>query len=1221
MRILNKILKNYGTYKNILQNNITDAPLNNINSITYDGSNLYILDDVVYSYNFDSNSIKILSESITISAGKRIEYSNGSIYILDNNNLYVYSIEFDTYNLLINGPINNFNCKTNYIIYDNNNYIFKYNLNTLVTTKLTGVDGGTVDMASDNQNVYTCYNSSIQKTNYINNTTLTIVDGLSNIVGLTYDGLLLYTQNDGTLNAPIYTIYTFDGINYTDQKISNLTGFQDIAFDGNYIYYTENNNIYRFDQNNTFYNYNVNSIDKMRYNHYNSSTNELVCLQNGNLVISNGNHFSLFELNFSNIVDYAYNQDQKFIINDSNIFVVTNTVNEVPKIANLSNTDVQAIYISSNISRSDFIFTKNDGIVSHVYPTSNVYSKVFTNDLILNAISFNEVTGPGGNLDELYHFIDNKKLIQYNEPSLSHTVVIKSDSLLNNAIYNKIEYDQDLSNIYIQNAETGNIFAISADSNVADVLTLTTPIFNTYQSGNILYIVDQIKNIKKINLNEGSILSDKNVKLVPECIIEYNSNILVGTNNYIRKLDLDLNELDSFAVPFFTGNIYDNYQSIKIHEGNIFICDSINYQVIKLITSNTDVVSSTQYYPIELDSVSLSPIDIDINNDTSSLYVGCLYNGYILKYDIVDGNIIPQANIILKEQLDRDIIINNIKYNSELDGILVATDSGLYSVATDLSNINIVYDNFNELNGLAYYNNFIYTFDQQKLIKYSKLHYLQPADDYTFTGNTQIFFNIMQLSNYNNPTKVVNNDKFVYVLDENNISYFDIDEGSNITQVYTLFNYNNNQTANIIDMKVNSSNLLVLKDDQTIDILQLNGGLISNIANIDAQIITIPDQTGNIYFISNDNKIKLYSQIEETVQTVLENRGFNVDEQNIYIYNNRVINAYQKNNTGMTQLDDNTYYSNNNKLYNLNKNGITEDLGISNSSINGITNDTSNILMCTMNNVQLIDPFELTEIISVPIIVGLNNPFKVISVGNNYFVSDTFNHQIIKVNKNTLVSTVIVTGLNYPRGIDYNNGYLYVADTGLDRIIKINANTYVVTDYSQLLYGVVDLVFSNNNLYLTSLLQNSVDKIDSNVQLSPYFNIEKPYYIDNEIDFLVSRDVAISNAVLSYADLTALINTTQANINILIGENQLYNTQPAFKMWLDTQINNAYVQKNLNIRYDMLVQIEQSLNFMNGSMDYTDASSSSIMTKFTDFKINMGYVLKSIMKIFRIYGP
>ena len=151
------------------------------------------------------------------------------------------------------------------------------------------------------------------------------------------------------------------------------------------------------------------------------------------------------------------------------------------------------------------------------------------------------------------------------------------------------------------------------------------------------------------------------------------------------------------------------------------------------------------------------------------------------------------------------------------------------------------------------------------------------------------------------------------------------------------------------------------------------------------------------------------------------------------------------------------------------------------------------------------------------------------------------------INKNTLDSTVIVTGLNYPRGIDYNNGYLYVADSGLDKIIKINANTYVVTDYSQNLYGVVDLVFSNNDLYLTSLLQNAVLKLNINNQLSTYLQIEKPYFIDNEIDFLVSRDVAISNAVLSYAELNSLVNTSLANINVLIGENQFYNSNPSFK--------------------------------------------------------------------------
>ena len=77
------------------------------------------------------------------------------------------------------------------------------------------------------------------------------------------------------------------------------------------------------------------------------------------------------------------------------------------------------------------------------------------------------------------------------------------------------------------------------------------------------------------------------------------------------------------------------------------------------------------------------------------------------------------------------------------------------------------------------------------------------------------------------------------------------------------------------------------------------------------------------------------------------------------------------------------------------------------------TNDTSNILMCTMNNVQTINPFELTEIISSTIISGLNNPFKVISVGNNYFVTDTFNHQIIKGASNLPVQVTKIENINF----------------------------------------------------------------------------------------------------------------------------------------------------------------------------------------------------------------
>jgi len=667
------------------------------------------------------------------------------------------------------------------------------------------------------------------------------------------------------------------------------------------------------------------------------------------------------------------------------------------------------------------------------------------------------------------------------------------------------------------------------------------------------------------------------------------------------------------------GNIYDNYQSIKIYNGNVFIADNINYQVIKLITNNTDTVSGRDYYPIELESgVPLSLTDIDISNETGNLYVGCLYNGYILQYRIIDGNIILQSNIVLKELLDKDIIISSIKYSLELNNVLVTTDSGLYMVAPDLSVISRVFDNFNNLNCLAYYNEYIYTFDQQTLIKYSNLHYLTLDNTYTFTGSNIVPFETCTLSNYNNPSKIINNDKSVYILDGNIISYFDI---NNTNEMYYLNNFNGTRSGNIIDMKVSSGNVYVLMDNSNIHITHLNGQYISNITNIDANIITLPDNYGNIYYISYDNKIKLYNNLTQNKEMVLENRGINIDEQSLYIYNNRVINAYQKNNSGITQLDENTYYSNENKLYNLNKNGITEYLGISNVNINGITNDTSNILMCTRNNLQIIDPFELTDIVSTTLKTGLNNPFKAISVDNKYFITDTFNHQIISINKTTQVSTVIVTGLNYPRGIDYNAGYLYVADSGLGRVLKINANSNVITDFTLNYNGVVDLTFSNNNLYLTSLLENEVQKVDANLTTSTYIYIEKPYYIDNEIDFLISKENAITSAVLSYADLTNLINISLTNINILISQNQLYAIQPAFKRWLDSQVSNAIAQKNLNTKYELLQQIEQSLNYMNGSMNYSDISTAGFETALHDFKINVGLIFQSIMKVFRIYGP
>ena len=1224
MRILSKIKKNYGYITNLLKNTINYS-FNNIISITYNGSNLYILGDNVYVYNYTADTVNILSGNIHITSGKRIEYNNENLYILNNNSIHVYNFSTDIYKLLIPGtpnPINNFLVGTTYLIYDNTLDIYKYNKYSNITTKLTKVNGNVIDMVADNQTLFTCNSTYVQRTNYVNGSgsTSNIIVGLSNITSIAYDGLLLYLKVHNTNNVnntnELYKVYTKDGLEYTEQKITNITGYQDILFDGNYIYYTENNLIYRFNEEGVFYDYNITNTTKMKYSNYAlNNTSELVCLVDGNLIISNGNYFDTFRLNFGNIIDYCYNDKSKMIINDSNIFIVSNTINEFPQSYYLDLNNISSYFIDG----SNIVSTLDSGLITHTYlvPSSNIYinTQVYKNNITPSAITYDLGT-------ITYYSIDAKKLIKYRNASSLHpidslAVVIKDGSLLNEDIYSKIEYKS--GNVYILNGVTNNVYSISANSSVSNILALTTNVYTSYQStidSSNIYIMDGIKNITKINLNSNTITLNKDLKLNPMSITEYNGYLLISTNNYIRKFDYNFNELDSFSLPFFMGNVSDNYINIDLYNGNIFICDNMNNQVIKLYTNSTNNYSQVDHYPVLLNNTTpLSPCDAVIHSN--KLYIGCVQNGYILQYTITDSSITLLSNISLKQQLEAELTINNIAYSTNLNGLLVTTNIGLYLVDSNLSNIKIVYDNNNNLNGIVYYNDFIYTFDNSILNKYSKLHYLTSAT-YTFAPNDTLDVGNIMVTNYENPKKIINNDTSVYILDNNNILYYNIDD---ISSMYSLYDYNKNQNANIIDMVVNFSNLYVLKDNNIIDVVTEYGIIKGIYTNISGIALTLPTSNNYIYYISNDNKIKKVDS-NNIISTVLEPRGIHVDEQSLYMYNNKVINLYNKNNVGITQLDDSIYYSNNNHMYNINNSGITEDLGVTSESINGISNDTSNIIICTLNSVQSIDFYENPYVLST-IVTNLNNPFKAIYVNNNYYITDTFNHRIINISNlnNALQTNVIATGLNFPRGIEYKNGYLYVVDSGSDKIIKINANTNVIVDFSQSLSGIIDLTFTDSILYVTSL-QNAVLKIDTinNNTLTTFINVEKPYYIDNEINFLISKDTSVSMSVLSYADLQALITTAISNINILITNNQLYNINNTFKTWINTQINNAEIEKNMNKKYDKYVQIEQLLNTMNSSMDYTDTAVANAVTEFDIFKNRMYIVLQSFIKMFRLFA-
>lgn len=1223
MRILSKIKKDYGDIKEILKNENMHV-IDNIKSVAFNGPIFYILADKLYEFNINTNELKKINLPEELNNPKKIEYEdegtgNKYLYIMHNNNLYRYNLVNQEYIRIISITINQFTVNTDYIFYDNGTQVLKYPKlprDTIVTNisnstaVTTNGNSNYVDMIGDNNALYLCTSTTLSKINYMNVASIptTIKSGLNNIKSLTYDGILLYLRLDNPNSNQYYKIFTKNGLEYTEPKINNITGFQDILYDGSFIYYRENNRIFRFNEEQKFFNYNVQNVEKIRYNDYlRDVTNEVICLKDGNLIISNGNHSDLFELNLPNIVDYSYSNNKKNIISESNIFIITNITTEIPKKKLLDDATITAYYKDNN----NLIYSSDRGIINHVYLSdSNITSKIYENNIPLESITFDDIS-------ETYYFMDGYKLIKLvNDANVGAevvTTVIKNNSILNDDTYNKINYSN--GKIYLSELNSGNVYSISANSSVSNVLTLTTNVYNTYQdnTGN-LFLLDAVKNIKKVNMNTDKVILNKNIRVNPMCMTNYNGNIIIGTNNNIRKYSSNIEELDSFKEPFFQGNIYESYVAVKVYQGDIYLCEK-NYQnILKLKTNNTDHVSSFANFPIVLpNGIIAEPHDIEIIDD--KLYVGCVNEGYMIRYQINSSNISYMNFVSIKELLNIEITIENIQYVSSLNGILVVSSTGIFLVNTDLTQVTRVYDKWSDLKGIGYYNNHIYAAelndnDETELYKYSNTHYLTKEPMFVFALQPSI--GDILITNYNTPTRIVNNEKQVYLLDNNNLLYYDIDDVNN---VYSIYNYNNTNDSIILDMVANNDYLYVLKSDNTIDVMKENGNIFMQYSNVDAKALTLPTHTGNIYYISNDNKIKCIDS-NEIKHTILENRGITVNEQYLYFFNNKVINSYNKNNTGITQLDENIYYSNKNNLFSLNNFGITEDLKINYNAIHGITNDTENLLVCTMNSLEKIQVSEV-PIIKTTLSSIFNNPFKSILVGNYYYVSDTFNHRIVRFGKDNLTQpNAIINGFNYPRGIDYRNGYLYVADCGMDKIKTINTNTLAVADISHVIDGVIDFVFSNNNLYITSLLQNSVRRIDTtnNNQLSTYFEIEKPYYIDNNDDFLVSKDNSVSISVLSYAEVTSLISSTTGNLNILIGDNQAYNTNINFKNWLDNEMRKANIEKNINKKLEMYQTLEQLLNTMNGSMDYYDTSSSGMRIDFEVFRNRMYLVIGSIIK-------
>jgi hypothetical protein len=328
---------------------------------------------------------------------------------------------------------------------------------------------------------------------------------------------------------------------------------------------------------------------------------------------------------------------------------------------------------------------------------------------------------------------------------------------------------------------------------------------------------------------------------------------------------------------------------------NIIVGDNTNNQILFLEPSTNSIVSNIQLQDTKL-------IDFDINNFNNTLYIASDIDSTISRYNITDTFDKLQSNcsVSLNELTNKLLTISNIKYVSEINGILVATDTGLYLLDLDLTTILTTYDNFNSFKYLLFKDNFIYSLVNSELTKYSTNHYLTQYNEYTFRSNVSIsqLVSSTKITSYNNPTIITTNkNSETYLLDNNQILYLKEENNHIIDEniyLYNMYNYNYSLTANIIDMVQNDKYLYILKDDHTIDTIENAGNIIQTITNIPARKITIPNKNNDFYYISNDNKIMKYNFESGTSVSCINNIGIDVDASAIYYYNNNICYNYYR---------------------------------------------------------------------------------------------------------------------------------------------------------------------------------------------------------------------------------------------------------------------------------------------------------------------------------------
>ena len=726
-----------------------------------------------------------------------------------------------------------------------------------------------------------------------------------------------------------------------------------------------------------------------------------------------------------------------------------------------------------------------------------------------------------------------------------------------------------------------------------------------------------VTNIKQMDGSNIYIKQTRNFK--EHNIVKLHKNIVLN-NVFIRNNVNIVSNIKIGATYIYFNNsvISKNINCINNKKKNFFyIRNNLNVNNLSVLHQENDMEIQKDYI------IS----NENINNNTINDLAFYSNNNFL-----VDNNIIAKKDIHVVYNLSSDTLkfnVLNITNNVNIKGNLVST--GNFNTGNTIANTDIyvikdmnVFDSINIHTDLflpaqydvKYKKGSIRYNDIKKLYEcYLKDRWIPFSKKFNSTYDTGITYQPLYLLNNRNNIDIVQNNKLVMVIDNNNdlvnINKYNVNGNNSVLNIYNNLNigdniynkYNSNireslnieDGANIVNNSIFSviSNYNIIPNNNGIvrynnkyNILELfvdkwkpfiNIGNNINTSKIYLSPLEKDKIYDTIYFNSNHNNTLNINLLNTIIKSnhIIVNQNLNI-KNNCINYNN-VSEALKKNNKALNlNLDNFTIKKNNNFLV----------------SKTAITNED---IICK-SNISISSTFNLKNMSFLYYINDINIDYKYCNTIQNLFdnsiINNKLNFKSYNIENNFNLDTIIV----YFNKTIYNTE-LFIKISDLITIQKtVNNVNYVIFD----IYDTIN----TNDLYLSV----KTDKIDKNIHMK--LNVKGSYNIYgqlqrehsniyiNELENFNTENRIFYNIVNIGNNLNLYTyNNNYSKLNLLINKQLIIGNEN-----INDNINNIC---NISNNYKHILKYNNNFTFFSNINKINDDNKSLILVDSNEIVENI----------------